>query len=122
MRPDAFERIGAAIHPQADHLRIPIEHRVMQRPMLVVFGHIHVHEFGPGVQHCANNGEVARPHGLGELAVRDQDAVLEAQGPRALELVRGTRGAEDLRAERPAELDGGDANPAADGSTFGANR
>jgi len=57
---------------------------------------------------------VRRRHAIGEARAVDHHADIHAELLRARELVLAARGADDMRAERAAELDRGSADAAAD--------
>ncbi len=57
MRPDAFSRVGAMPHQKADDFRLPLQHGMVKRSMLVVLRDVQVHELGAGGHHRPHAGE-----------------------------------------------------------------
>ena len=87
MRPDPFERIGAVLHQHAHHLRVAVEHGVVQRPVPVVLRHVHVHELGARGEHGANLRDVAPADRVRQTRNRHTVHVRLQLGP-AVEAVR----------------------------------
>jgi hypothetical protein len=78
VRKNALVGVGARFHQQLHHRCVAAQHRVVQGAMLVVFRHVHVYEFRPGMQQNAHLRRVARPDGVGKLCdVRSVDERFE---------------------------------------------
>ncbi len=66
MWPDAFSRVGAMLHQEADDFRPPLQHGMVKRPMLVVLRDVQIHELWAGRHHRPHGVEIAVTHGLDE--------------------------------------------------------
>ena len=71
MRPDPFAGIGPLLHQEANDVRTPPQHRMVQRPMLIVFRDIQVHELRASRDHRPHGVEVAVTHREDEPPDRD---------------------------------------------------
>jgi hypothetical protein len=67
VRVDSLPRVRAVRHQQADHLRRAIEHRMVQRAMLVVGRRVEVDEFRTLLDQRSCALEVAGMHGVDQL-------------------------------------------------------
>ena len=64
VRVNALARVCAGRHQQTHHGRVAAQYRVMQRPMLIVAGHIHIDQFRTGAQQRPSLVEISRLYRL----------------------------------------------------------
>ena len=56
---DARVVVRARFHENADRIDVPVHHRVVNRAVFVVFGHVHVHQIGLLAKDLSNPRHVA---------------------------------------------------------------
>jgi hypothetical protein len=70
VRPNTLARVGAVLHQEANYFRPPLQYRMVERPMLIVFSHIQVDQLRTHHEHRPHALDVIGAHGVAESADR----------------------------------------------------